>query len=257
MKISGDLTERACDGLAIIIVLVMPGSSWAKILWKGDFETKDLSQWSGTLSPATESRQNITIVDSPAFEGKHAAQIVIHPDDIFPKGHSRVELRYEGKRTAEGQTTFFSWRFQLPKNAQVHEDVAYWETKGSEFRQSMAFYVGPVDGGTQLGFRTNLPVVRQYWKATITVGEWHQLAMRITWAKNEERGRVSVWFDGKQVIDDVAAQTKPNDADLFIQTGFHRDSSKVPVETIYLDDAIEGTSLQDILLPTAPVRKAR
>ena len=155
----------------------------AETLWRGNFETKDFSQWSGTLNPATGSRQNMTIVDSPVFEGMHAARIVIHPDDLFSNGHNRVELRYDGKRTAEGQTTFFSWRFQLLSNAGVHEDIAYWETKGPDYRQSMAFYVDPVDGGTRLGFRTNLPAVRQHWSAPIGVGKWHQVAMRILWTQ--------------------------------------------------------------------------
>jgi hypothetical protein len=240
--------------LTASLILLMPSLASAQVLWKGDFETNDLSQWSGTLNPAIGTRQNITIVDSPVSGGKHAAQIVIHPDDIFPNGHNRVELRYEGKRTAEGQTTFFSWRFQLPANVQVHEDIAYWETKGPDYRQSMAFYVDPVEGQSQLGFRTNLPLAREQWKALVKVGEWHQIAMKILWAKDADQGRVSVWFDGKEVVD-APAQTKPNVADLFIQMGFHRDSTQPPVETIYLDDAIEGMSLD--VLPAGSAQLVR
>jgi hypothetical protein len=112
----------------------------------------------------------------------------------------------------------------------------------------MAFYVDPVEATTQLGFRTNLPVVRQQWQALVKIGEWHQLAMKILWAKDADKGRVSVWLDGGQVVDDAPAQTKPNAADLFIQMGFHRDSTQPPIETIYLDDAVEGTSLDDVSL---------
>jgi hypothetical protein len=239
--------NRFAASYASLLIALMPGVSPGKTLWRGDFETKDLSQWSGTLNAVTGPRENITIVDSPVFEGKYSTRIVVHPDDIFANGHNRVEVRYEGKRTGEGQTTFFSWRFRLIANAGIHEDIAYWETGGPEYRQSMAFYLDPADYGTQLGFRVNRPDATEYWRAPVRIGEWHQLAMRVFWSENAGKGKVSVWFDGERVVNDAAGQTKPNGADLFIQMGFHRDSSQQSIETIYLDDAVEGTVLDDVL----------
>jgi hypothetical protein len=233
--------------MAIALGMVPLGLTSAQVLWRGDFETGDLSQWSQTLNERTRLRHNITVVDSPRFGGKYAAQLVIHPDDLFSNGHNRVELHHDGMQTGEGQTTFFSWRFRLHADAGTHEDIAYWETKGPEYRQSMAFYLDPVKGGSRLGFRINLPEAREYWSAPVTSEEWHQLAMKITWSKSSASGRVSVWFDGRHVVDDLAASTKPNGADLFIQMGFHRDSFKESVETIYIDDAREGASLEDVL----------
>jgi len=223
------------------------GTASAEILWKGNFETKDLTRWSRALNPVTGSRQNITVVDSPALPSGYAAQITVHPDDIFSNGHNRVELNYEGKRTGEGQTTFFSWRFRLATNPEVHEDIAYWETQGPDYRQSMAFYVDPGRDGARIGFRTNLPAAKEHWNGTVSAGEWHQIAMKIVWARTAGNGRVSVWFDGQPVVEEAAAPTKPNGADLFIQMGFHRDRSQAAVETIYIGDAIEGTSPEDVV----------
>ena len=187
----------------------------AQVLWKGDFETNDLSQWGSTLNLKTGQRTNITVVGSPVVEGAHAGQLVVHPDDLWPNAHNRVELHQDGKRTGEGQTTFFSWYFQLPVNVTVHEDIGYWETNGPNYQQTMAFYVDPMNGATQIGFRTNRPAGKQHWIAPLTVGRWHQIAMEIFWTQNAANGKVTVYLDGALVVDHVTAQTKPNAADVF------------------------------------------
>src|SRR5262245_34160415 len=102
--------------------LLIAPETRATVLWRGDFETGNLGQWSGTLNPRTGARQNITVVATPTRAGTHAAQLVVHPDDLWPNGHNRVELHQDGKQTGEGQTTYFSWYFQLPANITVHED---------------------------------------------------------------------------------------------------------------------------------------
>lgn len=232
---------------AMLLAALIGGAASAEILWRGDFETGDLSQWSGALNPALGARKNITVVEAPVFQGRRAAKIDIHPDDIFPNGHNRVELHYDARQTGEGQETFFSLRFLLPENSRVHEDIAYWETQGPSYKQSMALYIDPSDTGTLLGFRTNLPAACEHWTGRITVNERHQIAMHVVWSQSAERGRVSLWFDGRPVVQDVPAQTKPNAAGLFVQTGFHRDNSQPFSESIYLGDAIEATSLKEVL----------
>lgn len=232
---------------AALLAGLLAAAAPAEILWRGDFETGDLSQWSGALNPALGARKNITVVEAPVFQGSRAAKIEIHPDDLFPNGHNRVELHYDARQTGEGQETFFSFRFFLPEQAKVHEDIAYWETQGPSYQQSMAWYLDPSDGGTRLGFRTNLPAAREHWADHVTTGEWHQIAMHVVWSQSPERGRVSVWVDGRLVVEDAAAQTKPNAAGLFVQAGLHRDTSQPFTESIYLGQAIEATSLIEVL----------
>jgi MYXO-CTERM domain-containing protein len=227
--------------------MLVSSAASADILWKGDFETNDLSQWGSPLNLKTGQRTNITVVGTPVLQGQHAAQLIVHPDDLWPNGHNRVELHQDGKRTGEGETTFFSWYFQLPVNVTVHEDIGYWETNGPDYQQTMAFFVDPQNGGTQIGFRTNRPSGKTHWTAPLSVGQWHQLAMEIFWSQTAANGKVSVWLDGAPVVDHVTAQTKPNAASVFTQVGFHRNSTNASVDTIFIDDAREGTTLDDVL----------
>ena len=186
------------------------------------------------------------MVSSPVFAGQYAGELVIHPDDLWPNAHNRVELHYDAQRTGEGETTFFSWYFLLPQNVQVHDDIGYWESAQS-YQQTMAFYIEPTAAGMDLSFRTNRPSGMRHFTGPLTAADWHQLAMQILWSVDASTGRVSVWLDGALIVDGVAAQTKPDANDVFVQVGFHRNQTETPVETIYVDNAVEGTTLADVL----------
>lgn len=237
----------------LMAALWIPESAHAELLWQSDFEENNLSEWSGKLNPDKNgSRQNIVVVDTPVHSGARAAELTIHPDDLWPgNNHNRVELHQDGQRTKEGETTFFSFYFMLHDDAQVHDDIGYWESDNS-YQQSMALYVDPSPEGTTLGFRTNRPSGKEHFKVPLTAQAWHQVTMQILWSTDASKGRVSIWLDGKQVADEVPAQTKPDGNDLFIQVGFHRNASEAAVETISIDDAVEGTTLSDVLMEPAP-----
>ena len=59
-------------------------------------------------------------------------------------------------------------------------------------------------------------------------------------------GKVSLWFDGEKVVDNVAARTYL-DQPAFIQIGILRDTIN-DEETLYLDEAFEGSSFDDVAL---------
>lgn len=225
-------------------------SAQAEILWKGDFETGDLSQWNGGLNLKKDERENVRVVTSPVFEGKYAAEIVIHPDDLWPNGHNRVELKYTGKHTAEGERAFYSLRFRLAQHASVHQDIAYFETE-STWRQSFSFYVEPNGEGTRLALRTNLPQSKIQFETDVEKDTWHQLSWEVLWSQDSTQGQLSVWLDGKQLLLDAPAQTKPDENPLFVQVGFHRNQSEAPVDTLYLDAAWEATTRDEILAEQA------
>jgi hypothetical protein len=232
-----------------VALVSAPSVTSGEVLWRGDFETGDLTQWDSLLNPTKGDRNNINVVMTPVHGGTRAAEVVIHPDDLWQgNNHNRVELHYDAvdTRTAEGQTTYFSFYFRLPANAQTTNDIAYWETANS-YQQSMAFWVEPGAGGTQLSFRTNHPSGMMHYQGPLTIEAWHQLAMQILWSENANTGRVSVWLDGEKIVNEVAAKTKPDSNRVFVQVGYHRNATAAPVETIYLDDAIEASSLAEVL----------
>lgn len=243
------MQARALLGAAFI--LGFSASASAEVTWRGDFETGDYDQWGYALNPTKPTdggeRENITIVDDPVQAGEHAARIQLHPDDKWQSSNqTRVELQHSAADSAEGATTFFSWYFMIPENVEESYNIAYWEGGGPNYLQAMAFGIEPKDGGTELSFLTRSPATT-HWTGALTPGEWHQLAMQILWSESETTGQVSVWFDGTKVVDAVPAQTKRDSASMFIQAGLYRNTPGTKEPVIFLDEATEGTTLEDVL----------
>lgn len=232
-------TARAMT--AAVVFSVMPVR--AAEVWRGDFETGDLSQFDNTLN-----EQNIEVVADPVFEGNAAARVTLTNDAMWPNGIKRVELQHKPSagRTAEGATTYFAWSFYLPATLPESPDaqIGYWESEQS-YQQVMSFTVQ----GERLQFATRRPNNQVHYnkEGVVTAGQWHRVAMGITWSKDAAQGRVNVWFDGAQIVTGAPAETLADDNPHFVQFGLLRNPgefSDMPV--IVVDDAVEGDSLDDV-----------
>ncbi len=226
-------------------VFVASASAHAQV-WRGDFETGDLSQFS-TLNATIGGRDYITVVGDVVAHGAHAGRIALHDDAVWPNGLKRVELHHSptAGRTAEGAGLYFAWSFYLPVTLPSDPDqtIGYWESNTS-YHQLMAFVVR----GQDLEFYTQLPTYHSQWIGTgvLTPATWHRIAMHIVWSQSAA-GRVDVWLDGAAVVTGLAVPTLADTNAAFTQFGLLRGAiafTDVPV--IYVDDALEGDSLADV-----------
>lgn len=227
----------------------LPTLASAAPVWVGDFEGGDLSQWDGTLNGSVGGVDYITVAQDVVVEGSNAGRIALHDDAIWPgNGLRRVELHHgpAAGRTDEGATTWFAWSFYIPEA--LPEDpgttIGYWESNDS-YQQMMAFNTN----GQTIRFITQRPSYEEQWvgEGLFTPGQWHRIAMRVLWSTDENTGEVEVWYDGEQVVAGVNVQTLADDNDHFTQVGLLRgnqDFDDVPV--IYIDDAVEGDSIEDV-----------
>ena len=220
----------------------------AQVVWRGDFETGDTSQFDSELNGEVGGVRYIVVGTDPVAEGTYAAQISLHDDARWSNGLRRVELHHSpgAARTAEGDELYFAWSFFLPETLPTDpgQTIGYWESNRS-YQSLMAFELS----GEDLLFTTRRPAYARQWDGAgaATTGEWHRIAMHILWSTDETVGRVDVWFDGEQVVDGAMAATLVDANDAFTQIGLLRgdmDFSDVPV--IYLDDAVEGDTLADV-----------
>lgn len=214
----------------------------AELYWRGDFETGDLSQWSGLLHP-----QGIGVSERHTGQGRYAAHITVTGEEEYwwneNPSLNRVELNYTppSERTAEGADVYFGWRFMLPEllSENTRHEFGYWES-APDYRQMMRFDFKGDSIGFQVNSRDGL-----LWEETgaIQPDRWHDVAMHVHWSADAEKGRVSVWFDGEQVVDNARAQTRPAGSEaMFIQLGILRDAVD-KVEEIYIDDAREASDI--------------
>ena len=69
----------------------MIGAGSAKVIFKADFETGDLSQWSTTgIRGKNTTPRNFQVVTDIVREGKFAGKFTIHEDDVFNAQQLRV-----------------------------------------------------------------------------------------------------------------------------------------------------------------------
>src|SRR5207245_386973 len=86
------------------------GSASAKIIFKADFETGDLSQWSTTGTRGQNATpRNIQVVTDIVQEGKYAARFTIHEDDVFNTQQLRVQVGGPRITVTEGSDTYMSF----------------------------------------------------------------------------------------------------------------------------------------------------
>jgi MYXO-CTERM domain-containing protein len=231
-----------------LAVLTTPLLAHAAPVWIGDFETGDLSQWEGLLNQQVGGVDYITVVDDVVVQGTYAARIELHNDAAWDNGLKRVELNHSPppERTAEGATTYFAWSFYLPETLPEDppQNTGYWESHDS-YQSLMVWDIV----GTRMSFTTRRPDYVLHWQddAAATPGEWHRIAARVLWSADPAVGEVDVWFDGVQVVDAAQAATLADANWAFTQIGLIRDAIEfADVPVIYIDDAVEGDSLEDV-----------
>lgn len=233
-------------------LLLVATKTEARETWRGDMETGNLAQWSAQLNAEGSS-----VVDDPVLYGGHAAKITITNANLWSNGLNRVELQRKpaAALTEDGSEVYFGYSIYLPE-ALTNDDhqLGYWETQKS-YVQVMSLHAH----GEDLSFNTNQPY-QVHWQAqgALTPETWHRIVYRVAWSSEVGGGRVSLWFDGEKVVDGVPARTYLGDP-AFIQVGILRDTIE-QVETLYLDEAFEGTSFDDVSLldgpaPPPPVQK--
>jgi len=225
---------------AIAFLLVSAATVSAEVLWRGDFETGDTSQWKGA------PKDGVQVVTDPVRAGKYALRI--DGTNAAKKGaHDRLEFQHQPKPpgTAEGTERYFGWSVYLPKRlTDATHSLGYFETRDS-WSQLMAFEVK----GEDILFTTRQPYTR-HWsgKGAMSPGKWHDFALHVLWSRDPKKGFVEVWFDGKPVVPLARTATLRDENESFFQIGLFRETSEVP-ETILLDHVTEATTLADLTPP--------
>ncbi|HVJ17693.1 MAG TPA: heparin lyase I family protein [Polyangiaceae bacterium] len=229
----------------LLLVATVSEPAHAAVIWTGDFESGDLSQWDGVTNETKGDRVNIEIVEDIVTQGTKACRFEIHGDDDFSNTQSRTQVTRRSERTGEGQDVYMAKYVLMPADAKVRNQIQYWESDG--YKNNVDFWVEPKEGGgTTINFGTGLLGADVHWTADLTLNQWHLVAHHIHWSQDASQGSISVWYDGVLVVDAIKLATKPDNQSLFTQLGFHRAERDDLVDVIYIDGVIEADSEVDI-----------
>ncbi len=221
----------------------------AEILFKADFETGDFSQFGGKSKNIKPG--DIEIATDVVHSGKYAGRFTIHDYNVFNPRQLRVQVNGPKLTVKEGSDTFMSFYMYMKDAPRDRDNFFYWEgSPPPRYNNVMTWWVEPKKdkAGTLIKYGTgNLGRKGVHWEGDFTTGQWHQLAMHIHWSEDPTKGNAKLWWDGAVVLD-KKVQTKGPESVYFCQPGIHRDPHTKSVDTIYFDDFLCATTLEEINL---------
>ena len=223
----------------------------ASVVWRGDFETQNVSQWASV--DGLTSR--LTIVSSPVRQGSYALRVELRSGDIASNGNRNELVRTDGE--TEGNDRYYAWSTMFDASYPIENKwqvFTQWHHSGCCGSPPLEFDVN----GQTLSLSRNPPsntgtVV--LWSTPLVRGVWHDFVMHVVWSSNPDLGFIELWYDGAKVIDGKAVQTLfPGNVN-YLKQGLYRDSSISAVGVVYHDGMTLGTTLADVapqLLPPPP-----
>ena len=174
------------------------------VLRSGDYNTGDLSQWSGHQSLRSYS---LTTVRSPVREGAFAARFEVRngDDPLCAAGWGcygdRAEVQM-GTGETEGQERWYSW------STMIAADFPRYSTW-----QVISQWHSNADGSPPIGFfAVNDDLVLKFhrysspgsaidivtpWKGSLRRGQWQDIRLHVKWSGSDSLGFVELWINGQ------------------------------------------------------------
>ncbi|HLT30352.1 MAG TPA: heparin lyase I family protein [Myxococcaceae bacterium] len=231
--------------LALSTLVLLPLGARADILWKGDFETGDLSQWD---SQQVVSADRVQVVDSPVREGNYSLRVAVQQGDdpINASGNRNELILYDNP--ADGTEVFYRWSTFFPSS---YPSTGGWQIF-SQFHHTGCCGSPPVEFYIRdevIHLRVGGSDGRVIWKTPLERVVWKDFILQIRWSSDPRVGRVALWYQGEQVVAPTQIATRyPGDGSYF-KLGLYRDASIQPTAVIFHDDVMVATELADVLRP--------
>ncbi len=237
--------------LALVLLLASepfrPDPAAAEVLFKADFETGDFRQF-GPLSKRVRPG-DIAVDAEVVHSGKYSGRFTIHEDDVFNARQLRAQAYGPEVKVEEGADTFVSLYILMKEPPKGRDNFFYWEgSPPPSYNNVMTWWVEPkADGsGAVIRYGTgNLGRDGVHWEADFAVGRWHQLGIHVHWSEDPAEGNIRLWWDGEPVLD-KKVKTKGPQSVYFAQPGIHRSPHAKSVDTIYFDDILCATTLEEV-----------
>jgi MYXO-CTERM domain-containing protein len=230
--------------LALCAVLCASGAASATVIWRGDFETGDISQW--TSVEGLTSR--LTVVQSPVRQGKNALRVELHQGDVSNSG-TRNELGLETAQyqEVEGNDRWYAWSTLFPSDYPSNNTwqvFTQWHHSGCCGSPPLEFDVI----GEHIQMAHNGDTV--LWTAPLQRGVWHDFMVHVYWSSGS--GYVELWYDGQPALAKTPVQTLYPGNYNYLKQGLYRDAAVTDVAVLYHDGFVIGTSQADVDPQPAP-----
>lgn len=199
------------------------------IIWRGDAETGDLSQWCNAHQAAPG---RISVVTSPVVQGGYAYKFILNNgDSVF--GTERVVLNQANPECAntkwETGERYYGWSVMLPADFPINSAwslVAQW--KGVH-TGSPVIQLGLANDKWRLLYRptTSSPNILK-WETPVKKGQYESFVMHVNYSTDPQVGFIELWMNGVLVVPKFYTSTIHLSggvpAQIFVEIGLYRDS---------------------------------
>ena len=234
------------------------------VLFRGDYDTGNFSQWSDVQSDCTGGGYSLTnvgntcasVVPSPVVQGSDAGKFVLSPDNPVQSSTDRAEVYTSVANSGgyEGQDWYYGWWTMFPAAG----NTGWWAT-GGDFNVFTQFH-GPGAAGAQEQFgvddtsgtprlyfevdtRQNGGSDYQKWPlGSLQFEHWYHYVLHVKWSTSSS-GYVQLWQDGTEVVPLTYHQTlyPISGASAYWKQGFYRATVNA-TNTVYQDGAVRADS---------------
>ena len=237
---------RAFVPVALLAMWLVPFLASAGIVWRGDFESGDRSQYSSTQMVSADRLQ---VVTSPVAEGKYALKATVRRgDDPIDASGNRNELVYLG-REALGSEYYYRWKVMFAADfpsVDTWQIFTQWHHDGCCGSPPVEFYVRGEEMRLSLPGTSEVP-----WRGKLVRGVWHEFILRAKWHSDPKVGFVELWHNKQLVLPKRGAMTMYSGQKNYLKLGLYRSDTVQPVGVVYHDGFVQATTLADVM-PTEP-----
>jgi hypothetical protein len=232
--------------LFVMLAVCIPGLSWAGVVWRGDFETGNISQYS---SAQRVSADRLQIVQSPTHQGRYALKATVRQgDDPIDSSGNRNELIYMGNEK-ENSEYYYRWQVLFPADypsANTWQVFTQWHHSGCCGSPPVEFFVK----GEEV--RLTLTDSVTPWKTKLVRGVWQDFIFHVKWSSKDSTGFVELWHNGELVLSKYKHATMYAGDGVYLKLGLYRGDTVAPVGVVYHDGFVQATQLSDVQPPVEP-----
>jgi hypothetical protein len=231
---------RACGGAPTTTPPPPTGSS---VVWRGDFETGDRSQWSSTQMVSAD---RLAIVSSPLREGRYAIKATVRQgDDPINSSGNRNELVRMTREPAGSEyyykfSTMFAPDFPSVRTWQL---FTQWHHEGSGGSPPVEFYVYGEEMRLNIGGSPGTLV----WTRPLVRGAWLDFVFHVKWSADPRVGFVELYLNGQLVMPKRYIATQFAGQLNYLKVGLYRNDTVTQTGVVYHDGWVMARNLADVM----------
>jgi hypothetical protein len=215
----------------------------SSVVWRGDFETGDNSQWDRTQMVSADRLQ---VVTSPLRQGRYALKATVRQgDDPINSSGNRNELV---KMTREPVGSEYYYRFNTMfasdfPSVKTWQLFAQWHHEGSSGSPPVEFYVYGEEVRLNIGGDPGVIV----WKAPLVRGQWQDFILHVKWSPDATVGFVELYHNGQLVLPKRSIATQFPGMLNYLKVGLYRSDTVTQTGVVYHDGWTMARTLADVL----------